>query len=427
VDRYFLRNTAGISTVEFLWGLGMPVVIESTFLQLFLRHLGAQSLLIGLIPALYAFSIGLFSLLSGYLTARLRRKRGAVIAVHVATAVPILIFGLLLGRAPSGSSTLSSFFLAYGLFSLGAGMLLPVWQNYLVKIFSEAKALPALAAMFTAQSVAKLIASFLILRIVERYAFSNQGSSLVFTLVGGVFLAGSFMFLITREEEPGSPAPAGPEAPHSYRAHLGRPLRDRNFLSFLGTELEYFALTGIVSFHANFATEQGGIAAPAAAGLFVAFSFAGGILANVLLGWLRLLGLKGKYWLTKSLALAGVPILCFGGGLWAFLLASLLFGASRGTRSLVYAPAVKRLSGLSDATAYFALAPLLTLPLSAGIPLLAGSLLDRLAPLGAWSYRSVFLGLAVLMALGLLALRRVQFPGPEAQLRQVEAVPAASS
>ena len=43
-DRYYIRNVFGISAVEFLWGLGLPVVVESTFLQLFLKNLGASGI-----------------------------------------------------------------------------------------------------------------------------------------------------------------------------------------------------------------------------------------------------------------------------------------------------------------------------------------------------------------------------------------------
>jgi hypothetical protein len=64
LDRHFRRNTAGISLVELLWGLGMPPLFESTFLQLFLYRLGATSLLIGLIPTLAAAGGALSSLFS---------------------------------------------------------------------------------------------------------------------------------------------------------------------------------------------------------------------------------------------------------------------------------------------------------------------------------------------------------------------------
>jgi len=424
----FGRNTLGVSAVEFLWGLGTPVVIESTFLQLFLRNLGANSFLVGLIPTLFSAGLALISPLSGVLTARLTRKRPAVVATHVAASLPLLALGVYLRLAGFTGSSLSVFFAAYALFSVGVGLLWPVWQNYLVRIFSSAGAVPALAVMTSSASVAKIVSAFVILKMVQRYAFSARGSALIFTLVGLLFLAGSFLFLVTRE--PGdreSERPGGTE-PVVRRWRWRRLLREffsefregarevtgnLNFLWFLGTELEYFGLVGIVAFYANYATEFCGVSAPAASGLFVALNYLGGISANALLGWLGLLSLRNKFLVTKLMALAAVPVLCFSCSLPAFLLASFCFGASRGTRMAVYAPAVKHLSGKDDSTHYFALAPLLLLPLSTGIPLAAGALIDRLQGLGSWSYRWVFLGMGALIALGILFLLRVRFGGTE--------------
>jgi hypothetical protein len=93
---------------------------------------------------------------------------------------------------------------------------------------------------------------------------------------------------------------------------------------------------------------------------------------------------------------------------WVFLLASMLFGASRGTRYMVYIPAVKRLSGQADATLYFAAAPVLTLPFSTGLPLLNGAFIDRYASLGAEAYRIVFLAMAVLCLAGLFFAFRMK-------------------
>ena len=67
-DHYFAINTFGISAVEILWGIGLPVVVESTFLQLFLKSLGASNQIIGLIPAIMGAGIALFSLMSAYLS-----------------------------------------------------------------------------------------------------------------------------------------------------------------------------------------------------------------------------------------------------------------------------------------------------------------------------------------------------------------------
>jgi MFS family permease len=410
MEQYFRRNTVGISSTEFLWGIGLPVVVESTFLQLFLRNLGASSFLIGLIPTLFSTAIALFSILSGTLTGGIERKRPFVVGFHALAASPLLCFAVIMVVSGLTPSTLTLFFIFYTLFSIGVGFTLPVWQNYLVKIFSEERSIKALAVMFSVQSFAKVLSSFFILSLVERYSFSETGSSIIFSAVGIVFLSGSFTFLITREDDKAvkkTPQDHKRLEPASVLHGFGAVVRNRSFMIFLGTELEFFALIGIISFYANFATEYCGIAPALASGLFLVFFHFGGITVNVVLGWLHLFTLKNKYLITKCLSLAVIPLLCFSCRLWTFLLASCLFGASRATRMLVFPPAVKRLSGVADSTHYFALAPLLTLPLSAGIPLANGACLDWLAALGSWSYRIVFLAMGVLGAVSLVFLSRI--------------------
>jgi MFS family permease len=192
-------------------------------------------------------------------------------------------------------------------------------------------------------------------------------------------------------------------APRSIRALLG----NRAFLLFLGTDLEYFALGGVIAFYANYATEFCGVSPALASGLFVAFNYLGGILANALLSWLNLFGLRNKYLITKALALVGVLLLAACSAPWIFYPASLLIGASRGTRSMVFAPSVKRLSGVPDATLYFAVSTILILPFSTALPLLNGAFLDSFAHLGAWSYRIVFLAMGALSLGGMAFTMRV--------------------
>ncbi len=406
MDRYFRRNTIGISSVEFLWGLGMPVLVESTFLQLFLRNLGASNFLIGLIPTLFSGGMAVFSLFAGSLTGHVEHKRPVVILVHLVASLPILAFGIVLNITGFTSSILLVFYSCYALFSIGVGFIFPVWQNYVVKIFIPQRSISALSVMWICQSVAKIISSYLLLRIVERYSFSAAGSSMIFTVIGLIFFGSSFLFLITRETSESSPG--GTSAGRAGLFHGFRTvLHNRNFLMFLGTDLDFFALIGIISFYANFATEHCGITPALVSGLFVAFIYLGGISVNVLLGWFQLLSLKNKYWITKIPAILAVGLIVFFCKPWAFLLASTLFGASRSTRMLVYAPGVKRLSGQEDATHYFAVAPLFTLPLSVGLPLLVGTVLDRLAFMGGDSYRIVFLGMAALSAVSLIFLSRI--------------------
>lgn len=226
VEALFVRNVAGISLVELLWGLGMPVVFDSTFLPLFMRRLGASNFLVGLVPTLTSAGIALSALLAFALTARLRRKRRALIAVHVVAALPLLFLGLLLLTTGLRPSTLAVFLGAYAAFAAAIGLVLPIWQNYIVKIFSDRRTVPALGIMMVAQSVARLAGGLYLARIVERYSFSAEGAGLVFTLVRALFLLGSFPFLLTVEDPSGAPpSRAIPRHWHSVRAVLSNRAR----------------------------------------------------------------------------------------------------------------------------------------------------------------------------------------------------------
>jgi MFS family permease len=398
VDRHFARNTAGISLVEFFWGLGMPAVFESTFIPLFMRGLGASNLVIGLVPTLLSTGVAIAALSAWSLTAGRRRKKAMVVAVHLVAALPILAFGLFLHATGARPSTLVVFLAAYATYSLAIGLVLPMWQNYTVKIFSERNTVRAIGIMILTQSAARLVGAFVILRIVERFAVSAAGAALVFTLTGALFLVGSLPFLFTVEDV-GSSSPAPAARPH--RASIRRVLGDRSFLAFLATEVEYVALGTVIAFYANYATEFSGVTPATASGLFVMLSSLGGMAANAAFGWADLASLRTKYVVTKSGALAGILLLAFSSAPWVFLLASVLLGVSRGTRAVVYAPAIRRIAGSDEATPYFAVAPMLMLPLSLGLPLAAGAFLDAAAGLGAWSYRILFLAMAAFSAVGL--------------------------
>ncbi len=410
IDTYFTRNTIGISTVEMLWGLGLPVVMESTFLQIFLHSLGASNLLIGLIPTLFFSGVSLFSLFSGFLTAHLKKKQKAVILLHLFASLPILILGITLRITGFTQSTLSFFFVTYGLFSVGIGLILPTWQNYLVSIYSDKKIISGHSFMWISQSVGKFFSGFVILKIISKYSFSVEGASLIFSLVGIIFILGSFMFLLTRESVKGYETNNKiffKIKLRTFRDDLHKALHNRHYLFFLASGFEQYAVISIISFYANYAIEYCSVQPKIAAGAFVILSYSGSIIINIIFGRLDHPGLKGKYMAAKIISLAAVVILYHFTSLWAFFAASFLFGVSRGARSLVYSPSIKRISGQKDSTTYFGLAPLLVMPLSTGLPLLAGTFLDRFSSLGAESYRLLFLGMGTLVILGIFFLSKV--------------------
>ncbi|MFW5715777.1 MAG: MFS transporter [bacterium] len=416
---HFVRNTAGISSVEFFWGMGMPVLIESTFLQLFLRSLGASYFLIGLLPVFLGLSIPIFSLVSAYVSAGLKSKRRSVMLYHMAAATPVALFGLFLLIWRPETGVLQLFIGVYLLFSIGIGFTLPAWQSYLVSLFSRRDSLRALSVMYIVQSIAKLIGSFVIYRTVARFALSIHGAALVFTFGGVILFTGASLFYITREQFDPAEAPPPFSGPVGFMRSLRAIQGSRRFRIFIGSDFSYFALVVVLSFYGNYACDYAGVPEELVAGAFVAVSYAGGIVSQVLFGWLNLLSLRDKFVISKALAIIGVLGLLPGGGTAAFLGCAALLGASRSLRMLIYPPAVKALAGTHDTTAHFALIALVEMPLSSGLPLAAGFFLDRAISLGADSYRILFAFMALLLAVGLIFALKLHFPADEADSAQI--------
>lgn len=402
IDSYFTRNTAGLSSVEFFWGIAIPVIFESAFLQIFLKQIGASNKIVGLIPSILATGVMLFSIVSAWLTSHLIYKKTAVILTHMSASLPFLIFGIALPYIDA-SSRVTVFITAYILFAFTIGITLPLWQNFTVKIFSPANTLRANSIMMTAQIFARLIGSFFIFKSVEKYSFSISSSSFIFITAGIMFFTGSFFFLIV--VEPSDCGNSSGSKPHNLKtlaAAAGRIFRNKNYLLYLAGTAESYATIAVLSFYANYAVEFKGVEKGTAAGLFVGCIYLSGVITNILLGWLNFFSLKTKFLIARSAAVTGTIILTFSDTLSHFILVSLLFGISRAVNQSANAPAVKLLSGLHDATDYFAISAILIFPLSFSIPVVSGIIIDALAEYGSFSYIAVFINLAVLQAAGLI-------------------------
>ncbi len=393
-DRYFKRNATGVSLVEFIWGLGFPILLESTFLQIFLKTFGASDFLIGLVPCIFITGVSTFPLLSSYLTRNKKHKKKVVINLHILSSIAIIFFGISLFFVQNHSYILVLFFLSYIVFSLSIGLTLPVWLNYLVKIFSEKKSVEGFGIMMGAQSTAKLISGLIILKTVEEYGVSTISTAYIFLSAGLLFLIGSFCFLFTKEISDDGKEPRNSE---SFLKHTKNTIieiiKNKNFLKYLIGDLDNYIIITTISFYAVYATEFFDIKASTATGLFASFYYTGSMAANLLLGpfdFLQLFNLKQKFISTKILTITALLILIFFPTLPGFLAASSLFGFGRGTRNIIFSPSVKMFSNKEDTTGYFALAPLLTIAFGSGLPIFYGIMLDILSDMQANAYKIMF-------------------------------------
>lgn len=405
-DIYFNRNALGVAFVEFFWGLGFPVLLESTFLQIFLKKTGASDFLIGMVPSILILGTSIFPLLSSYLTRNHQNKKKIVLYLHVVSSLSTLLFGVFLFFVKDPAFILPAFFLSYIIFSLCLGLTIPVWLNFLVKIFSLKKSVQGLSIMMISQNFAKIIAAVFIMKIVEVYSLSVQSSAWIFLIAGILFLIGSFCFGLTKEL-PGIQVVI-PEK-ESFFSHTRKTILEmianRNLMKFLAGDLDNYITITVISFYANYATQFFDISPATASGLFVCFVYSGAIVANIILGTLDFLSLKQKFVSTKIMCFTMLGILIFIPTLTGFLTASFLMGLCRGTRSIIYSPSIKKFSGKEDITGFFAVAPLLTIVFGSGFPAVFGKILDTLSPLGSRAYILVFaLSMGIVLIIMMFAL-----------------------
>ena len=390
-DKYFKRNAASVAIVEFFWGLGFPVILESTFLQIFLKNNGASDFLIGLVPSILILGISIFPLLSSYLTRNHEFKKKIVLNLHIISSCSTLIFGVFLFFVKDETLILPAFFISYVIFSVCIGLTFPVWLHFLVKIFSEKKSVQGLSIMYLAQNIAKVIASIFIIKIVEIFSFSLTSAAWIFLCSGISFLIGSLCFIFTRELPSKE---AQPFLKDSFFAHtkdtIVEMVKNKNLLKYLIGDLDNYVMLTVISFYANYATQYFGIKDYTAAGLFVSFIYTGSILSNLLLGTLNYLSLKNKFLSTKILSLVTLAVLIYYPTFTGFLFASFLMGFCRGTRGIIYSPSVKKFCKRTDTTGYFAVAPLLTIIFGSGFPIFFGKMLDLFSHLGSGSYKIMF-------------------------------------
>ena len=94
LDRLFTRNTFVISLGEFLWGLGLPVILESTFIPVFLSTMGVSNSRIGLTGMIFSISIAVIPLFAAYMTARMPYKKGPTVWLQVIPSAAVMCLGI---------------------------------------------------------------------------------------------------------------------------------------------------------------------------------------------------------------------------------------------------------------------------------------------------------------------------------------------
>jgi MFS family permease len=233
VERHFRHNfIVNVSDLA-LWATGSALVSTATVLPMFMAHLTASPVIIGLIPSLQFLGWRLPQLFTAGVVEKLPRKLPFVLSVSLNERLPILMLGLIVLIWPHAEPDvlLAATLLLLGWQAFGSGACANAWQAMVAKVipathwglfFGLGNALGALLGVGGAA-----LSHYFLSHYPFPYGFGYS------CVVASVFLMLSWCALALTKEEAKPPARTVPGLREYLRSLPGVLRQDRNFSLFL--------------------------------------------------------------------------------------------------------------------------------------------------------------------------------------------------
>jgi MFS family permease len=354
-------------------------------------------------------SFAVVPLFAAFLTSKMPYKKGPTVWLQAVASAGIIFLGLLYIITGSKSGAYILFISFYSFFAVWLAATIPVWQNFIVKIFTPEDGIRGISVMMFAQNAAKLLSGFILAFTVSRTGIGVTAAGFAFLASGIMFMAGSIAYAWAIEDRDNIEMNAGRNMTGYFSHYFRHILKNRDMLLFLLQDIEFSAVVVFISFYSRFAVSYCGIPVSMATGVFIIMLFAGAVSANMLVGFTKGFSIKARYIAIKISTLAGMAVLILFRSEAAFFAASFLLGFSRAGRVQLYGPAVRGISGLDDASPYYAIAPIIIMPATSLLPVGMGSLLDSLAFMKAGSFTVSFECLFAVAALSVIPFAMLKF------------------
>ena len=120
---------------EACWGFGIAFHTTYAVVPLFLKMLGAPPIIIGSAAGIFTVCAAIPQIPIAFLGQRIRNLKKGMMVAHSVMIPPMLLAGFVFGfLAPSGPSVWMIYFSCLVLFSIGVGVVLPIWADFLEQV-----------------------------------------------------------------------------------------------------------------------------------------------------------------------------------------------------------------------------------------------------------------------------------------------------
>ncbi|MFQ6615304.1 MAG: MFS transporter [Fidelibacterota bacterium] len=190
------RNLILNSVHEMFWGFGMAFHSTYAVIPLFLKGLGAPDVVIASVAGVFVISAATPQIITAFLGQNIRNLKFAVVAVHGLPIPAVFLAGFIFTfLKPTGPSAWTIYYVCYLLFTLGLGIVFPIWADFLETAHRPDKRGSffgiSFAFNFLAGSVGGLTVKNLLASPIEFPANFGYG----FLIYAGCILVASLLFI----------------------------------------------------------------------------------------------------------------------------------------------------------------------------------------------------------------------------------------
>ncbi len=120
---------------EAFWGFGIAFHTTYAVVPLFLKMLGAPPIIIGSAAGVFTACAAIPQISIAFLGQRIHNLKKGVMVAHSIMIPPMLLAGFIFGfLVPSGPSAWKIYFCCFALFSVGVGVVFPIWADFLEQV-----------------------------------------------------------------------------------------------------------------------------------------------------------------------------------------------------------------------------------------------------------------------------------------------------
>lgn len=383
---------------EALWGFGIAFHTTYAVVPLFLKMLGAPPIIIGSAAGVFTACASIPQLATAFLGQRIRDLKKGVIVAHSVMIPPMLVAAFVftsLNKIESNSWAI--FFGCFVLFSIGVGVVLPIWADFLELAHLPERRGEFFGISFAVTNTTGFIGGFAVNKLFDSLPFPSNFGYGFFIYAICIFLA-VLIFSFYRLKPKKRQEPRRDLT--SFKAQLSYVLRmDKNYRRYLYSRMLLAANYPAISLYAvyvhdklEFDVSEAGIFTAITVLLSGAASFTMGKLGDrighkhvFVIVFISYLAAMGTALVATTMAHAYLIFVFLGIGQGGFLTTAM---------SLVYEFAGEK----GDNKIYFALTDSVTAPFVVLYIILSGIFIPI------YGIGIVLMGLGVFIVIGLIAL-----------------------